>query len=405
MERLDNFGQGAEENPTVAQSQPTSRAVQQTAVVGPGGAPLSVPGAPPSANLGNSMNVGGLTGYDLMMENAGLLDALGILPPGVGGGGAGGGGLGAGSGRANGGSRYGSPSQPGPDPAAVWVEIIGVWGTAMVRRGGLATNSTRPVNSPSGNRPNRLRDRGLIRGSLRRETELDVLASIPGADATPTPPLYEGYGWEVWKTAKGEGKAVVNTVTGALSAIWNYDKTWQGLKYAAAHPIRTAQAAASAVAAKIESGSEGQGEVAGDILLLIAGPAAVAKAVSKAKAVAASARIARAAELAEGLTAGTIPEGLDLAEGLLAVGESAAPAAEGAGAAGGLAEEAGQLAEAAAPNAGKPLHIDIGGEGRYPNAVNVNPNNVTPEVHSVRSCTGHRPEAAFREWSGGGHLD
>ena len=45
MERLVNFNQGAEENPTVAQAQPTSRAVQQTAVVGPGGAPLSVPGA------------------------------------------------------------------------------------------------------------------------------------------------------------------------------------------------------------------------------------------------------------------------------------------------------------------------------------------------------------------------
>ena len=40
MERLLNFGQGAEENPTVAKSQPVSRAVQQTAVVGPGGAPF-----------------------------------------------------------------------------------------------------------------------------------------------------------------------------------------------------------------------------------------------------------------------------------------------------------------------------------------------------------------------------
>jgi hypothetical protein len=30
-----------------------------------------------------------------------------------------------------------------------------------------------------------------------------------------------------------------------------------------------------------------------------------------------------------------------------------------------------------APNSGRPLHIDIGGEGRYPNAVNVNPNTVT----------------------------
>ena len=104
VQRIGNFGQGAEENPTVAQSQPTSRAVQQTAVVGPGGAPLSVPGAPPAANLGNSMNVGGLTGYDLMMENAGILDALGILPPGVGGG----------SGSANRSSPYSSALTPPP---------------------------------------------------------------------------------------------------------------------------------------------------------------------------------------------------------------------------------------------------------------------------------------------------
>jgi hypothetical protein len=129
MERLQNFSQGAQENPTAAQTQPISRAVQQTAVVGPGGEPLSVPGAPPAANLGNSMNVGGLTGFDLMMENAGILDALGILPPGLGGGGAGGGGLGGGGlgngslGNGNGGmigkSPYSNrmhPASPGPSP-------------------------------------------------------------------------------------------------------------------------------------------------------------------------------------------------------------------------------------------------------------------------------------------------
>src|SRR6202034_2211085 len=31
------------------------------------------------------------------------------------------------------------------------------------------------------------------------QTEFDVLASIPGASDEPTPPLYEGYWWEVLK--------------------------------------------------------------------------------------------------------------------------------------------------------------------------------------------------------------
>ena len=140
MERLNNFGQGAEENPTVAQSQPTSRAVQQTAVVGPGGAPLSVPGAPPAANLGNSMNVGGLTGYDLMMENAGLLDALGILPPGVGGGGTGGG-----SGRANRSSPYSSALTP--PPSGLKSRSLGN-GDGLTRGGGSQTPPP-PVTSPT----------------------------------------------------------------------------------------------------------------------------------------------------------------------------------------------------------------------------------------------------------------
>ena len=84
MERLENFSQGAQENPTVAQSQPTSRAVQQTAVVGPGGEPLFTPEGPTTSNVGNSMNVGGYTGYALVQQFAWILGPLGFLPPGFG---------------------------------------------------------------------------------------------------------------------------------------------------------------------------------------------------------------------------------------------------------------------------------------------------------------------------------
>jgi hypothetical protein len=181
------------------------------------------------------------------------------------------------------------------------------------------------------------------------QTEFDVLASIPGASDEPTPPLYEGYWWEVLKTARGEGNSVANTVTGIGGMIRHPITTIQGLWYAARHPFATAAAAGSAIRAKIESGSEGQGEVAGEIIQLIAVPAAVPKVLAKVKSVANAARAARAAKLAEALTAGTIPEGLDLAEGLLAVGESAAPAAEGSSTVGGLAEEAAPIANAGAP--------------------------------------------------------
>ena len=87
MERLENFSQGAQENPTVAQSQPTSRAAQQTAVVGPGGEPLFTPEGPTTSNVGNSMNVGGYTGYALVQQFAWILGPLGFLPPGFGDGG------------------------------------------------------------------------------------------------------------------------------------------------------------------------------------------------------------------------------------------------------------------------------------------------------------------------------
>ena len=68
----------------MGQSQPTSRAAQQTAVVGPGGEPLFTPEGPTTSNVGNSMNVGGYTGYALVQQFAWILGPLGFLPPGFG---------------------------------------------------------------------------------------------------------------------------------------------------------------------------------------------------------------------------------------------------------------------------------------------------------------------------------
>ena len=133
MERLNNFGQGAEENPTVAQSQPIARAVQQTAVVGPGGEPLFVPG-PTEANVGNSMGVGGYMGNQMIKENAGILGLLGILPPGV-----------AGSGQANRSSPYSSALTP--PPSGLKSRSLGN-GDGLTRGGGPQTPPP-PVTSPT----------------------------------------------------------------------------------------------------------------------------------------------------------------------------------------------------------------------------------------------------------------
>jgi len=70
-------------------------------------------------------------------------------------------------------------------------------------------------------------------------------AGPPSDDIGPT--LYEGYGTEVLKTFKGEGKAVVNTVTGIASAVLNLRQTARGLWYAAWHPIETGQRIGSAL--------------------------------------------------------------------------------------------------------------------------------------------------------------
>ena len=130
MERLENFSQGAQENPTVAQSQPTSRAAQQTAVVGPGGEPLFTPEGPTTSNVGNSMNVGGYTGYALVQQFAWILGPLGFLPPGFGAGGAGGGGQGGSGGPMKGASPFSnrmyalspgsSPGNTAQGPPPLW---------------------------------------------------------------------------------------------------------------------------------------------------------------------------------------------------------------------------------------------------------------------------------------------
>ncbi len=106
LERITNFYSGAEENPTAAQLAPTPR-VEELAVGnfgfgnggnadgggssygGVGGQPIndnSPYTGPMGSNLGNEMNVGGYFGSGMIKQWARVLDALGILPPGFGGG-------------------------------------------------------------------------------------------------------------------------------------------------------------------------------------------------------------------------------------------------------------------------------------------------------------------------------
>ena len=120
---------------------------------------------------------------------------------------------------------------------------------------------------------------------------------------------------------------------------------------AANDPVGTAQAVGTGAAnvgkaivadvqAKAESGLEGQGEIAGDIILIIAGPSVVGKVVGKA---ATFARFAKGAEIAEGLAEGSAA----IEEAEL---EAAVAAFEGEG--GGLetgAQNAGKAAAEVAP--------------------------------------------------------
>ena len=91
MERITNFYNGAEENPTAAQSAPTPRVEQVVggasalasgvpSTMGSAGQPLFVPGGQMAANLGNSMNVGGYFGAGMISELGWNLGFLGLLP-------------------------------------------------------------------------------------------------------------------------------------------------------------------------------------------------------------------------------------------------------------------------------------------------------------------------------------
>jgi hypothetical protein len=159
-----------------------------------------------------------------------------------------------------------------------------------------------------------------------------------------------GYWTGVGQVLIGEGKAVVNTVVGVGSMIAHPINTFNGVVQAASHPINTGKAIAASVAAKAESGLEGQGEVFGDVLLIVAGGGGVVKSVSK---LATVAKMGRAAKVAGGLgdvgVAGTkVAEGLagagavgaDVAEGTAAAGDSVALLADGAGTAGELGGDA-----------------------------------------------------------------
>ena len=105
-----------------------------------------------------------------------------------------------------------------------------------------------------------------------------------GATVPPGPGLYEDYPTEVGKTFIGEVKSVVNTVRAIGSAISDPQGAAAGLWHAVTHPLETASAIRDVVVEKCESGSEGQGEVAGTVLQLFFGPKVVSEAVGEVKA-------------------------------------------------------------------------------------------------------------------------
>ena len=162
--------------------------------------------------------------------------------------------------------------------------------------------------------------------------------AVGPAAPEPGPGLYEGYWWEVLKTAKGEGKSVVNTITGVFNVVAHPIQTGQALGQAIAHPIVTGQAVVNQVVEKAVSGSEGQGELGGIAIQAAFTPSVAAKAIAELKTVLAAQRVAKAAKAAQ---AGKLESVLgEAAEELApAQAEAVAPAA-GEG-------------PAAAPNAGQ----------------------------------------------------
>jgi len=125
---------------------------------------------------------------------------------------------------------------------------------------------------------------------------------------------------------------VVNTAVGFGSMLMHPITTAQNVAYAVCNLPETAAAAKNAVASKLESGSEGQGEIASYVVQAIFGPAAVARVV---KGAATAAGLGRAAELT-----GEAAQAVKAAEGAAIVAEDAAQGATAAtaGAADGIAE-------------------------------------------------------------------
>jgi len=99
----------------------------------------------------------------------------------------------------------------------------------------------------------------------------------------PTPPLYEGYWWEVGKGLKGYFyDAPKSLASGVASAVAHPIRTIEGIgdlvERLATDPGAVVGAVGDAVGRKLESGTEGQAELFGDVALAIFGPQVLAKA-------------------------------------------------------------------------------------------------------------------------------
>jgi hypothetical protein len=161
MERLTNFNQGAEENPTVAQEQPTSRAMQQVVATAAGGGDPLTDGImdPSNDNTPLGANVNPYTGPGTYNPFPGLLGSPPGAPPGAGVGG-GNGPIGkspfsnqmgtASPGRSPGQTAAGPPppASPGPGPnSSANVDPLTLLAMLSVLSNGAQTNNAQPGSS------------------------------------------------------------------------------------------------------------------------------------------------------------------------------------------------------------------------------------------------------------------
>jgi hypothetical protein len=156
INRLNNFITGGNENPTAMQPGPISRGEQEG-----GGGPLR-------SNLGNEMNVGGYVGY-------GLLQQFGLIPE--------------------------QSDRSSGDPNHVDSSRSGTGG----RNYGDGGSYSPPVESAPPGEPGPASTAGSQPPVGQRISP--VAGEDPGATTEPLPGLYEGYAYEVGKTAKGEARA------------------------------------------------------------------------------------------------------------------------------------------------------------------------------------------------------